>query len=221
MLQLSENPLLRIAPPAGISIGRVESELHRLPHLAGDRRLTVGPTRRRVIDARKCQTAREAIGTLPEFDEATHLVIGGRFALWNFVPAIIEMAGPVNELWIATLGFSRQNIDELCSLIDAGQIARTWLLGSHYFKSTSAPIYDHAVKELDRRPSASFVSLRSHAKLLLLKMADGRTFTIESSANLRSCKNIEAATILGSPEVFAFHRRWILDLFAAMPSEGK
>lgn len=35
------------------------------------------------------------------------------------------------------------------------------------------------------------VAVRSHAKILLFEMSDGRSFAWESSANLRSCKNVE------------------------------
>ena len=66
-LKLTDNPILRPPPPAGITAGRVESELRRLPHLSGDRRLQVTGCKRRTIDARKTLTAREAIGELRRF----------------------------------------------------------------------------------------------------------------------------------------------------------
>ena len=36
---------------------------------------------------------------------------------------------------------------------------------------------------------------------------------------LRSCKNIEQITLIGSPEVYAFHVGWIDSLFAAGESK--
>lgn len=217
ILKLSRNPLLDPRP----SLAGIERDLHALPHITDDRSYRTRQTRRRFRDARREQSAVAAIGELPDTDEALHLLISGRFALWHMVPAMRELSGErIEELRIATLGFSRDNIDALCSMLDAGQIDRVWLLCSHYFKGTSEEIFTHAQQQLARRPShASFLSRRTHAKLLLLKLPDGRTFTVESSANLRSCKNIEQITILGSPEVYAFHRAWIDELFAA--AQGK
>jgi hypothetical protein len=211
VLPTSINPLLSPRPTVAV----LEDDMRRLPHLREDRRLIVKEQRRRVEDARRTKTASEAIGRLPTPDEAVHLAISGRFALWNVVPAVLELAEcRIETLTIATLGFSRGNVDDLCSLIDAGQIANVSLLCSHYFKGTSNGIYEHAEAELAKRPVARFLSCRQHAKLLLLRLEDGQTITVESSANLRSCKNIETMTLIGSPEVYHFHKQWIDELFA-------
>jgi len=213
VLQFSNNPILN--PSAAPSVANIESDLRRLPHLASDLRVSVKHLRRSWRDARKVLTAAEAIGTIPAADESLHLAISGRFALWNVVPAVLKLAStPISELRIATLGFSKKNIGELCSLLDEGQIGHAKLLASHYFKSTSGDIYEHARTELEKRPDrATFLSLRNHAKLLLMKLADGRTVSVESSANLRSCKNIEQMTLIGDPGVHDFHAGWIDGLF--------
>ena len=216
MLRLTENHLLRPAPPAGITVGRVEAELRRLPHLSADRRLIVNSDSRRMVDARKIQTAREAIGMLPGPNETIHLLISGKYALWNLAEALIEMAGPpADELLLTTLSFSKKNIDALCGLLDSGQVKTALLICSHYFRGTSPVLYAHGQIALGKRPRASFMSCRNHAKIVAVKFPDGRMFTVSSSANLRSAKSIEAATIDGNSEVFEFHRRWICDLFAA------
>ncbi len=230
MLQLSENPLLKPQPatagmpairlnpilhPRCTSAAAAERELHGLPHLHGDRRLVVKEIKRRCEDARNTKTAAEAIGRLPAADEAIHLAISGRYALWNCVPAILALAEcSIDILHVATLGFSKSNIDDMAELLDAGQIGAVSLLASHYFKGTSTGIYEHAVEQLAKRPGTRFLSCRQHAKLLLIALADGRFVSVESSANLRSCKNIETVTLIGSPEVYRFHRSWIESLFA-------
>jgi hypothetical protein len=212
MLTLRTNPILNPVQ----STASVEAELRQLPHLNEDRAITTKGVRRRCQDTRKSATAAEAIGQLPGSDEATHLAIGGKFALWNVVPAIHAISGErICRLHIATLGFSRTNIEELAAMLDAGTVGKAWLLCSHYFKSTSSDLYEFAEKEIGARPDqASFFSCRMHAKLLVMKLASGRTITVESSANLRSCKNIETLTLIGSPDVYEFHSRWIDDLFA-------
>jgi hypothetical protein len=102
----------------------------------------------------------------------------------------------------------------MCELHDAGKIGSIRLLCSHYFASTSGPIYEFAVEQFASRPSAHFLSIRTHAKMLLMAFADGRKIVIESSANLRSCKNIEQASIFADAELYQFHRDWIDQLFA-------
>lgn len=159
--------------------------------------------------------AAEAIDHIPWADEAIHLAVSGRFALWHIVPAVLKLSGMrIDELIIATLGFSKRNISALCEMLDAGQIGSVHLLASHYFKGTSNDIYSHAETLFAERPGkAHFISLRNHAKLLLFRLSDHRTITVESSANLRSYKNVETATLIGDPGLHAFHRGWILDLF--------
>jgi hypothetical protein len=201
----------------------IERQLSRLPHLDRDHRLMVRNARADARDAQQARDAAEAIERLPRTDETLHLAISGRFALWDIVPGILAMTGQrIDELWIATLGFSRRNIDALCRLIDADQIGNASLLCSHYFKGTSGGIFEHADAQFAQRADRTkFASARTHAKILLIKLASGQTYAVESSANLRSCKNIEQITLIGSPVVFDFHRGWMMELFDAGAKKGQ
>lgn len=211
-LALTPNPILFPGPAR--SVAGLERELARLPHLTADHRHVSRNARHDARDARQAKSAAEAIVALPGPAEVLHLAIGGRFALFDFIPAVLSMTGrKIDELRICTLGFSRRNIDALCSLIDSGQIRGVKVLASHYFAGTSGGLFEHAQAELGKRLDATFGSARNHAKLLLLKLDDARTFAVESSANLRSCKNIETITIIGDPGVYTFHRQWIDELF--------
>jgi hypothetical protein len=166
-------------------------------------------------DERQARTAAQAMGRIPGPAEAFHLAISGRFALWDFCPAALSLAGcKIDMMHVATLGFSRKNVTAMIQLVDSGDIRHVRLLCSHYFKGTSKDIFDQAVNAFKARPGRmEFLSLRTHAKLLLLAFEDGRKMTVESSANLRSCKNCENATLIGDPAVYAFHRGWIDELF--------
>lgn len=213
MLAQSRNPILK----PQITAATIEQQFATLPHLTQDRRVLIEGTRHKCRDARKAEDAAAAIGKLPGPNQTLHLAIGGKFALWHVVPAVVALTGrPIRELRIATLGFSRANIDELCQMIDAGQIGSAWLLCSLYFKGTSSEIFHHAREEIAKRPGrAFFAAIRTHAKILLMKLDRGRTITVESSANLRSCKNIEQMTVIGAKAVYDFHAGWIDQLFAA------
>jgi len=202
---------------AALDVLAVEMELAELPHLEGDDQVVTDATDRQILDARRVTAAAECIGgLLPGADQAIHAVISGRFALADLIPAVLELAKPatIAELRITTLGFSKPNIAMLCQLLDGGSIDRLTLVCSHYFKATSGAIHEYATEELSRRPHCRFLSIRNHAKLLLMRLTDGRMLTVESSANLRSCKNIETLTVIGSPAVHQFHARWIDELVA-------
>lgn len=213
-LTRTANPLLSpaVAPMAG-GVAAAEREMASRPHLKADRRMA----RRHVLDVRdgrQAKSAAEAMGDLPGPEQAVHVVVSGRFSLWDCVPAILVRTGlPIDRLHIATLGFSRRNIEAMAAALDARQIRSLRLLVSHYFKGTSPHSYAFAVEELSRRPGAEFLSLRTHCKLLLIRMADGTTYTLESSANLRSCKNIEQLSVIGGPALYEFHAGWIDELF--------
>ncbi|MCE9552621.1 MAG: hypothetical protein K8T91_04485 [Planctomycetes bacterium] len=194
----------------------IEAELSEVPHLDGDEHAETEDTERECIDARRVASARECMGgRLPNERQAIHAVISGRHSLFDMLPAVLELAAPatIAELHIATLGFSKQNVAALCAMLDAGTIGRLVLICSHYFAGTSTTIHEYATQELaTRQDKAVFLSIRNHAKLLLIRLTDGRAITIESSANLRSCKNIEIATVIGSPAVYEFHAGWMAKL---------
>jgi len=217
MLTLTPNSILTARPVApSLSVARIKLELRQLPHLDGDHKLSTHGARRTFKDARQIAAAEGAIDHLPDPDEEFRLVIGGRFALFNVVLACLtRSASPIDTLVIATLGFSKKNVDGLCDLLDRGQVGRLDLLLSHYFKGTSRATYDYAAQAFGTRPQARFLSLRNHAKILAMKFRDGRTVTVESSANLRSCENIEQMNLSGDPAVHRFHVGWIGELFTA------
>jgi hypothetical protein len=74
-------------------IDRIEGEMSQKPHLAGDLRHVRQIAKAETRDARQARTAAEAMGRIPAGDEALHLAISGRFALWHFVEAALSLAG--------------------------------------------------------------------------------------------------------------------------------
>ena len=193
----------------------IEAELAELPHLAGDERHETNDIDRDYRLALQVRDARDAIQRLPGPQQAIHLAISGKFALFDVIPATLDLAGgaTIASVHIATLGFSKSNVSRMTELFDAGKLLKITLLCSHYFSGTSPEIHAFAAEEIGKR-NQSFLSIRSHAKLLMMRLSDGRTITVESSANLRSCKNIEQMTLCGDPGLYAFHTKWIDSLKA-------
>ena len=148
------------------------------------------------------------IKPLPRRGEVIHAVMGGDFAAWDLVPAILDLAGrPTEELFIATLGFNAQNSWHLCQLLDQGAIRRAHILASDYFAKADSSTFREAKTQLQAR-GATLASTRNHAKVI--GMAFGRdAYVVEGSANMRSCNNLEQITMTNNRTLFEFHRRWI------------
>lgn len=184
--------------------------------LIDDRRHVRRTDKRVMLDARRLQNAVEHIGRLPEPGESFHLVTAKRYSLWHVIEAALHLAAPatIKYLGIATLGFSKDNLDALLRLLDAGKIGRVDFLYSVYFKSNERESCERLAHELTAR-GHRVVAMLTHAKILLLELSDGRALVVESSANLRSCSSIEQITIFHDRALFDFHRRWIDELMEA------
>jgi hypothetical protein len=196
--------------------GQESPEINTSLRLTDDKAHLRTPTRRLMVDYRANPDAYRHIEPLPAEGESLHGVISGKYALFELIPALIEKTGQaMEELYLATLGFSKQNGADLCGLIDDGHVKSCTLIPSHYFKSTSESIYDAVVPELLKRGQRVF-AIRNHAKLILAHMADGTSYVCESSANLRSCVNIETFVLTRCPQLYDFHRGWIEGEVAAV-----
>jgi len=64
-------------------------------------------------------------------------------------------------------------------------------------------LWSRAHEALTRRGHELYIA-RNHAKLQLYEFGSGRTVTLMSSANLRSCKNAEFAVLFPDAETFGF-----------------
>ena len=112
---MSQLPLLTGCP---LDVLGIEQELRKLPHLDGDERCEIRGAEHRLIDARQAAIAADALSRIPGVTEDFHLINSGRFALWDFVPAVLDLAAPetIAQLYVATLGFSKANIEPPGSL---------------------------------------------------------------------------------------------------------
>jgi len=183
--------------------------------LRGDRAYRRTPTRRTLIDARQAANAVAHVGRLPAPGETIHMVCSGGYSLYHHIPAVLELAAPatIRYLGICTLGFSKDNLERLIGLLDGGQIGTLDFLYSVYFKSNEREICERLAHELGSR-GQRVLSMRTHCKLLLIELGDRRDcYVIESSANLRSCKNVEQSTFSNDRALLDFHRQWLNEIF--------
>jgi hypothetical protein len=177
-------------------------------------RVTTTVERRRFYDLRNVPNAVELIQPLPKRRETIHAIMGGDFAAWDLVPAILTLAGrPVRAFFAATLGFNAQNSHHLCELMAAGQIQAATVLCSDYFAKADAKTYAEAKAKL-AKVGGSLNSTRNHAKILALDFG-ADAYVVEASANLRSCNNLEQIAISNDRALLDFHRAWICSVMPA------
>jgi hypothetical protein len=174
-------------------------------------RTTTTTLRRRFYDLSNVPNAIKLIRPLPERNESIHAIMGGDFAAWDLVPAIIKLAEKaVTKAYIATLGFNTSNSYHLATLITEKTIGQATVVCSDYFAKADATTFREAKTRLEAVGS-TLTSTRNHAKILALDMGEN-CYVVEGSANLRSCNNLEQITISNSRELFNFHAAWISKL---------
>lgn len=182
---------------------------------SADDRMTRVAARRQYLDLTRVANAAKALDALPAAGESMHLIARGHFDAFDLVPAVLRLAEPVTiaELNIATLGFNEKNAARLIELLDAGDIGRVTFVCSQYFSGMSdgKPVFEALCRDLGER-GHPITAARCHAKILGFELTDGRCIVSESSANLRSCRNIEQFTITHDRDLLAFHRRWMQDV---------
>ena len=161
-------------------------------------------TRREFIDGLRVQNAVRTLERLPAVGESFHIVMAGNFDSFDLTPAVLDLAAPatIKELNLSTLGLNEKNTTTLLGLLDAGQVERCTFICSVYFRSVEdgGRIFETLHRELTRR-GHHCCAIRSHAKVTLMELSDGRCLTWESSANLRSCRNIEQAVLTNDREL--------------------
>jgi len=165
--------------------------------------------RRTMKELLQVANAAHAIDRLPDADESVHIIMSGNFNAWDIVPACLKLAdAPLESLHVATLGFNKRNASELLRLIDDGSIGSVAFLCSCYFRDQNRGEFAYLADGLEER-GHRIAAARSHAKVIAMRFTDGRCCTTESSANLRSCRNLEQMTLHGSPALHDFHAAWI------------
>jgi hypothetical protein len=216
MLQLRNNPILNPPPPTAAVHAKSTNPTIHAPRHVGQAFNLASKT------LLNLENAARLIETLPAAGQCLHVICNGNFAAWDIVPAILKLTGDaIRRLDIATLGFSKPNVSDMRAMLDAGQVAELWLVYSCYFRSTSKVETEYLNEQLGPLPAAHLAAFRNHAKLLIVETARGECYTIETSANLRSCKNIEQYAITNDRPLLEFHRAWIEGAIREVAANGE
>ncbi|HVS73155.1 MAG TPA: hypothetical protein VHQ47_18010 [Phycisphaerae bacterium] len=173
---------------------------------------------REYLQALGVANAAAHLRALPKPGVSLHAIVKGNYPLFDTVGAILRIIAPaaIDELWLATLGFSMKNANNLFAMLDDGDVRRVRVLCSCYFRSLSAEIYNPMAAGLEKR-GHEILAMRTHAKIILASTSAGHFITIESSANLRSCRNVEQFVLTNDAGLYEFHRGWMQQLFREKP----
>ena len=176
--------------------------------------VTTRAPRRQCYDLSASRFALEHILKLPSRDETLHCLMGGDYRAFDVLLAIRSRGNkPIRSLTITTLGFNRQNITHLCRMIAAKDVHDVQVLCSEYMQNVDSDLYVYARKEMEK-VGGVLRACRNHSKILCIDFG-GEAFVVESSANLRSCNNLEQFTLTNSRELYDFHRTWIRSVIAS------
>lgn len=164
----------------------------------------------------KVKAAAALVDRLPAQGETIHMVVAGDFRTWDLVPAMLSLKRPVPivELYLATLSYNRDNLNELIDLVDEGRVGAVTLITSVYDRANDPDRFNHAKAELFAR-GQRLLAMRNHCKLILAAFEDGTRYVTESSANLRSHSTTEQIALTQDAGLYAFHRGWMEEAIAS------
>ena len=141
-----------------------------------------------------------------------HIVSNGSWDYWRLIPLIIERHGPASRLTASTWVMSRRNVDELCKLMQAGQIGHLDLVVGEHFKNTAGAPYATLVHGLAAFPGRwRMFSVQTHAKIAVVE-SEGYCIVVEGSANWTANPRIENNIIAWDAHLGSFHKSWISEL---------
>jgi hypothetical protein len=174
-----------------------------------------GPRRARELRAalrRKAQLKRaaEVVPHLPGPGESLHALLTGYFDFALVLTAVLRSRPvPCEALRVATLSFSKRNVQEMAGWIDEGLVKRLVLLSSDFMREGNPATYYGAVKELAEQRGQAVAAARCHAKVATLAFGDGLRLVFEGSMNLSTNRNVEQMAVINDACLHDFHAGWI------------
>ena len=164
------------------------------------------PSRRRIEDHRHRGILAGILNPLPTAGETIHIILPGNVALGDVLWHIVDATDLPGPLHVSTLGFGRAWIAGLIDRLRDGRITSGVVVCSNYFSRADPTEYADAAAALAPWP-VTLTDARTHAKIAVFG-----PYSLEGSANLRSCRSIENVAVSNDTTLANFHRRWITNL---------
>ena len=175
----------------------------------GEHAVTVRINKRRMASI---AAAADVVRHIPAEGEAFHGLMTGYYDLMHLLIALLaRLASPCLHLRISTLCLSARNVQELATLLDTDAVRTASLLVSGFFRRQEKEIFAELLLEMNTR-NAPIGAAPCHAKIITLHLEDGRKFTLEGSANLRTNRSIEQFTLIHHAGLHDHYAAWIDDM---------
>jgi hypothetical protein len=161
---------------------------------------------------RKAQLKRaaEVVPHLPGPGESLHTLLTGYFDFALVLTCVLRSRPvPCEALRVATLSFSKKNVQEMTRWLDEGLVKSLTVLCSDFMAESNAAVYQGAVAELAEQRGQTVASARCHAKVATLAFSDGLRLSFEGSANLSTNRNLENLCVVNDPGLHDWHAAWI------------
>ncbi len=133
--------------------------------------------------------------------------VPGNFIFGDFLEALIFKKRLVpSQVYITTLGMSRDNVDSIVNLVDYLGCKRVSLIVSHYFAGVERnKLLPYMRQEFAGKPIDVAV-LQSHCKIALIFSEKGDVL-VSGSANLSSSNNVEQFIIMHDRDTIAYVKK--------------
>lgn len=164
------------------------------------------PTRRHQEDHRARGALAGVLDPLPAEGDTLHLVLPGGIALGDVLWSVVDGTRLPGPLTVSTLGFGRRWIAGLIDRLRDGRITSGVVVCSNYFRKSDPTEYADAAAALAPWP-CRLTDARTHAKIAVFG-----PYSLEGSANLRSCRSIENVAVTHDAALARFHTEWIHQL---------
>lgn len=148
-------------------------------------------------------------------------ILSGKFILGDLIEAyLFERDHVADELLIATLSMSQNNVDSLAGIIEFGRVKRLGLLLSTYWYAVEMKRrVSYVLEHLSKAQEFGWAAVSLHCKMILMR--DGvRHYVMHGSANLRSCAQLEQMVVERNEALYNFNKAWmdkLLREFAIRP----
>jgi hypothetical protein len=164
--------------------------------------------RREVRDARRSNTAREAIDGFGQ-ECSIHALTKGQFSLLDVLDAIVATTGPV-EVNISTWTAARLDIHVLSEWLKVGRVHGVrWLVDMTLHRRD--PLITQQIRDLFGKNSMRVAM--NHAKITLLTN-DEWSVVVQSSMNLNMNPRFEQIQIAHDPELCQFYMDFFNEVWA-------
>jgi hypothetical protein len=164
--------------------------------------------------------AAEIIPHLPREGESLHFLMTGFIDFALVLTVVLKSRPcPCEALRMATLSFSKRNVQEMAHWLDEGTVKRLVLLASDFMAKGNPETWAGAVKELAEARGQTVAAARTHCKVATLHFADGLRLAFEGSANTCTSRNWEQMCVVNDANLHDWHAQWIDAKAAAHESD--